>query len=306
MKSVQNRIKEFVNYHINGDGECNNTVLKEYADEHCLTAQDRFDLAYFFSITYCVCSATILLNDRHLIKSNPLKYARANKQHLIFQSDRKYVKMLNNFANTLKFWVDNLQDYKSQLGRMTDSGRLSLKKAIPYVQKWVFFGRFSAFLFLETLACLMRCEVENYTIDWKNGSTATSGLMNVYGLDKYANEFDKKKKLDVPVEQMDNMLFSLAEKIKKEGGNDDTTQVETSLCAYRKFYKGSRYNGFYLDRMLGEIYHYINQKKYKSTAEEILKLRAKLFPKKYLGELSGWNNIRPQMKKAYLLTGEIF
>lgn len=47
MKSAESRMTEFVKYHIEGDGECNNVVLKAYADKHGLDTQQRFDLAYF-------------------------------------------------------------------------------------------------------------------------------------------------------------------------------------------------------------------------------------------------------------------
>lgn len=305
MKSAEKRLNEFVQYHIAGDGECNNVVLKAYADECKMDAHERFDLAYFFAVTYCVCSAILLFDDKDVIRSKPLEYARTHKQNIIFQSDRKYVKMLNNFEGMLLFWATHLQDYHSQMEKFFDGDKLILRRAIPIVSDWYFFGRFGAFLFLETLAWLVEAKVENYTIEWKQGSTATSGLMNVFCLDDYANIFDKTKTLKVSSNQLDIMLKRVAEKIEKEGGNSDTTQVETSLCAYRKFYKGSRYNGYYLDRMLEEIYHYLNVPNAKNVAKKVLEIRAKNFKAKYLGENNGWYSIRKEMKKSYLTTGEI-
>ena len=146
---------------------------------------------------------------------------------------------------------DNVEQF---LSKVTENGIIKLGKAIPYVSSWELFGRFSAYLFLETFVELTGYPIENTKMDWKANSTATSGLMNVYGLDNAASNWDKYRKLGVPVEKLDLMLSKLQAEIAKTGGSTNVTEIETSLCAYRKFYKGSRYNGYYLDRMLEEIY----------------------------------------------------
>jgi len=69
------------------------------------------------------------------------------------------------------------------------------------------------------------------------------------------------------------------------------------LCAYRKFFKGSRYNGYYLDRMLEEVIYM--KKYYPNVSEQIFEIRKRNFDKKYLGELNGWNGIRKECKKLY-------
>ena len=82
------------------------------------------------------------------------------------------------------------------------------------------------------------------------------------------------------------------------------TEVETSLCAYRKFYKATRYNGYYLDRMLEEIN--VMRGDYPEIISEVLDIRKHKFSPKYLGELGGWNGVRPELKKLYRETGIIF
>ena len=100
-KSFNARMKEFVNYHVNGDGECNTIVLKCWADNHSLSFQERFEIAYFFAVTYCVESSVVLFQKKSLIESSPQKFSDLYKQKLIFQSDRKYVKMKNSFEKCL-------------------------------------------------------------------------------------------------------------------------------------------------------------------------------------------------------------
>ena len=302
MKSVEKRIAEFCIYHRDGDGECNNVVLKKWAQINCKDNQDLYELAYFFAITYCVGSAIILFRDKKQVLSQTSAWIAENKQNLVFQSDRKYIRMKDSFERCLNQFK-RIGSVDAFLEKVMDKGIISLKKAIPYVSSWELFGRFSAFLFLETFVELTGIGIENTTIVWKQGNTATSGLLNVYGFDEQANTFDRTGKLLLPPETMDKMLEGLTGHIARSGGNINVTEIETSLCAYRKLYKGSRYNGFYLDRMLEEIY-FIGQK-HPEIAQELLEIRKQSFNEKYLGEISGWRGVRKNMKKLYLETGLI-
>lgn len=303
MKSVALRMQEFVEYHINGDGECNNVVLKEWALRNKLTGQERYELAFFFSVTYCVESALILL-EKHR-KGSCLDIGQLNelKQILVFQSDRKYMRMKDSFIKCMLYFYENNRDSANFLYSVSDSGVIDLDKAIKKVSSWVMFGRFSSFLFLETFVELTSYEIQNTTIDWKHGDTATSGLLNLFGYDKRAELFDKTEQLTMPIDQMDKMLFITLHNIEKAGGNTNITEVETSLCAYRKFYKGTRYNGYYLDRMLEEIY--AMRKNFPSVSQELIDIRLHKFDRKYLGEIGGWKGIRKDMKKYYLQTGAV-
>ena len=302
-KSVPQRIAEFTDYHRDGDGECNAILLRQYAQDHNLNDREKFDLAFFFSITYCCESGIILFLNRDKIRSGETGCLQL-KQDMIFQSDRKYVKMRNCFQRLLLFWQEQLAQYKTE--KWFRDGVLELKASIRDVEKWYMFGRFSAFLFLETYATLLDVPVSNTTIDWKNGDTATSGLLNLFGDDFYANEFDQKGILKIPVDKMDARLGKLISAVIASGGDANTTKVETSLCAYRKFYKGTRYNGFYLDRMLEELNWYQeNRPKFQPLTEELFGIRERCFSEEFLGEKHGWTGVRKEAKKLYIEYGII-
>lgn len=303
MKSIEERINEFCKYHREGDGECNNVVLKAWANKRNLSIQDRYELAYFFAITYCVGSAIICFQDKKQLLLHTEDWIADNKQKLLFQSDRKYIRMKDSFKRCIEGLKEH-NDVKRFLVDITDnSGTIKLSKAIPYVSGWELFERFSAFLFLETFVALTDTPFENTCIEWKKGNTATSGLLNVFGYDYEADLFDKTNKLVVPIGKMNEMLNYLVKRIITTNGNANVTEIETSLCAYRKFYKASRYNGYYLDRMLEEIYSI--QRNYPEIGKELFEIRRDNFNKKYLGEISGWRKIRPQMKKLYKEAGVI-
>lgn len=302
VKSVGKRMDEFVRYHINGDGECNTVVLVEWANRHSLDLQERFELAYFFSITYAVESAIILFEERENALNHIKTWSQKNKRKIVFQSDRKYMRMKDSFEKCLK-WFTGHRNVENFLDRVQVGEVIDLEIAINFIEGWTMFGRFSAFLFLEMFVNLIGAKIENTTIDWKHGNTATSGLLNLFGYDKAADAFDKTGRLAVPAEKMDEHLETLIRMIEKAGGSANVTEIETSLCAYRKFYKGSRYNGYYLDRMLEEVNAMKND--YPSIIKEVLDIRRKKFDAKYLGEIGGWSGIRPNMKKVYRETGLI-
>jgi hypothetical protein len=292
---LEKRLNEFVDYHINGDGECNGIVLKKYSENHNLSPEDRIDLAFMFSVTYCVESAIVLLLDRKSIEHDVEEYVRVNKSRLIFQSDRKYIRMKDSFLRCLKFYLRSRNDIRA-IGKLDT---IDLDKWIPAVEKYPMFGRFSAYLYLETVAWLTGAKIINAKMDWDNGATATSGLLNIYCYDDFANLFDKERKLRPPftASEMQKMVEPILLEIEHRGGNNNITMVETSLCAYRKFFKGSRYNGFYLDRMLEEIF--AMQHEFPSISSELIKIRLYCFDKKYLGEVGGWKGIRKECKKLY-------
>jgi len=302
-KPVKDRLTEFSVYHRDGDGECNAIVLKKYAEKRRLGKRDKFDLSYFFSVVYCCESGIILFNNIDCIKEDPIGIAKLLKKDMIFQSDRKYMKMRNCFENAMKFWTENLQT--DTINKYVNQGILDLQKAIDEVEKWYMFGRFSAFLFLETYATLMDLEVTDTTIDWPNGDTATSGLLNLSGKDQEAEAFDKTGKLTESTQKMDAMLEKVREVIRKVGGDTNTTKIETSLCAYRKFYKGTRYDGYYLDRMLEELNLYCNKKEYDDITKDLFGIRKKCFKSDFLGELHGWSGVRKEQKKLYMEYGII-
>lgn len=302
-KSVKERIQEFAVYHRDGDGECNAILLREYANRHNLSRRERFDLAFFFSITYCCESGIILLANKEQIQYYQAEFEQL-KRDMIFQSDRKYIKMKDRFKKLLDFWRVHLQKYDTY--KWFIDGVLNLDTAISDVEKWYMFGRFSAFLFLETYATLLDAEVSNTCIDWINGDTATSGLLNLFGDDSYANEFDKNGILKISIKEMNTRFNQVASAIEETGGDTNTTKMETSLCAYRKFHKGTRYNGYYLDRMLEELNWYQkNRCQYQYLTYELFKIREKIFPDELLGEKHGWTGIRKEAKKLYVRYGII-
>lgn len=302
---MKNRMREYVEYHLNGDADCNTIILRGYADKKGLNLQQRFDLAYLFAICYCIPSALLMLNEKENILKDVKGWSNHNKEIIIFQSDRKYVKLLNRFEGCLQYYKDNLTDVNQFLQKVQHNGIFDIEKALLQVQSWFYFGRFASYLFIETFTALIDCKIQNTTIDWPHGDTATSGIMNLFGLDRSADYFDKTGRItgNLNKTMLDNMLNLVIKEIRASGGNDNVTDIETSLCAYRKFWKGTRYDGYYIDRMLEEILQCKKlSEKYGIICKELIELRKEKFDNKKLGEICGWNGIRKENKKLWIKT----
>lgn len=303
------RMEEFVRYHNGCDGECNGILLAAWADLKGISDADRFDLAFFYATVYNIPSAIFMLNERDGILSDSDGWCKDNKRRLIFQSDRRYMRCNGSLEKTLRHFAENLAGGSGYTEATVTGGRISTDRAVRMCQEWPSFGRFGAYLFTETLTYLMHLEsTEAPTFDFGNGSTATSGLMNLFGFDSEADWFDRHKRIPdgMTIGQLDGLLAATAEEVRASGGNPDYSCIETSLCAYRKFFKGSRYNGYYLDRQLSELVSYptINAESI-GYVNELYDLRSDLFPHWMLGEFRGWDGIRKHMKTFYKRNGRV-
>ena len=304
----EKRRREFIWYHINGDGDCNGQVLRVYAKEHGLNEQDCFDLAYFYATTYCCASAIFLLSQRQRIHQDCRGFADEYKGKLVFQSDRKYVRMLDNFYKMLLTWRESLYNAAERFREKTVvQGIVSTRAALEEAEKWYFFKRFSAYLFVETYCDILGLEGTRETGMCYEGDSMTfvGGLFYVYGMDSEARFVQKHHRLPVDNDTFEYLIGDLQNAVKRDGGDDNFTKLETSLCAYEKFFKGTRYNGYYADRQLAELTKMQDKTEFCQACNDVYAARKIAVASVYRGEDHGWEGIRTQLKKSYQQTGRI-
>lgn len=305
-RSTKKRLREFIWYHLNGDGDCNGQVLRAYSEMKGLNAQQKFDLAYFYATTYCCASAIFLLQKQDDIKKDPSAFADRYKGKLVFQSDRKYVRMRDTFKKMLTEWSELIRHEREQFDRKTDvnTGTINTGAALHSVQEWYFFSRFSAYLFVETYCDILKIAASHASgLDYEGDSmTFGGGLCYVFGKDIEAKYIQKNHKLPFSTDLFEQMIHGLQQQVKKAGGDDSLVKLETSLCAYEKFFKGTRYNGYYADRQLDEIDKLHGNPEMQEACRDVLMAREIAVPDIYLGEKHGWKGIRTELKKSYQQT----
>lgn len=303
---ASNRLKEFVDYHINGDCECNGMVLKRYSELHQLNRQDKTDLCFFYTLTYCVASALLLLEKRKQLRSGSC--IEKIKEMLVFQSDRKYMRMGDKFEKSIQLWKSTFDKRANIISKnMVSDGKLR-SGITKYCEGWYGFGRFAAYLFIETYCALFGITQPINTTEkaqFKEGNVYTAGIFNVFCEDAIADSIDKYGITSEELPKAQSYLERILREIYKQGGDTNFFCVETTLCAYRKHFKGTRYNGYYADRQLSEITAF-EARGLTSLAKELKQIRAQVLPNNMLGEKHGWDGIRTELKKRYLLTREIY
>lgn len=303
------RMDEFVWYHIHGDGDCNGQVLKAFTDIESLDQQSIFDLTYFYSITYSIPSAIFLLQNRNKIINKPVESAEEFKKFLVFETDRKWVKQEDRFDRMLHQWAYMIRNYATVFERqVVENNIVRTKKALSIIENWYYFSRYSAYLFIETY-----CDIKGLQCQKTSGlnydgdrMVFASGLFRLYGLDKMAVFCRFKRTLPVDSKTFECMIQDVQNRVLTQNGDDNWFKIETSLCAYEKFYRGTRYNGYYADRMLQDINNMKGNHLTADACSKTLQARKIAIKKQYLGEANGWDGIRKELKKQYIQTGEIF
>jgi len=110
----------------------------------------------------------------------------------------------------------------------------STSEAYQLVSSWYYFGRYAAYLFLEVWmnVCSPGWK-DDLKPGWEPDENYTKGAQILAGSNDPA------------------ALDAFLDRVRKDTG-DNVFAIETSLCAVAKFEKGTRYDGYYTERMLSD------------------------------------------------------
>lgn len=206
---------EYIAYHKQGDAGVEERMIASLCRHFELSGWDAFRLIYFYTMTYHIPSALDMLID-----------GQRDMKELHFRTDRRYVRCNGAYPRLLEELSHD--KYESLLKAKTT------QEAYDIVRKWYFFGRYAAFLFLEVYMNVFTPQWEdNVRYGWEEGENYTLGAISV-------TRSKEKPELDKFLSQA------------KIDTRDNAFAIETSLCAVAKMDKGTRWNGYYTERMLEE------------------------------------------------------
>jgi len=207
--------EEYIAYHRQGDAGVEERMIASLCRHYRLDGWDAFRLIYFYTMTYHIPSALAMLID-----------GERDMKKLHFRTDRRYVRCNGAYPRLLR---ELTRDKYESLQRATTT-----QEAYDIVVEWFFFGRYAAFLFLEVYMNVFSPQwVDNVRYGWEPDENYTLGAISVTRsndrgeLDKFLN----RARIDA---------------------RDNAFAIETSLCAVAKMDKGTRWNGYYTERMLEE------------------------------------------------------
>lgn len=208
--------KEYIRYHNGGDAGVEERLIASLSKHFELSRWDSFRLAYYFTTTYHIPSALTLL-------CNP----QTPKGELKFRTDRRYVRIGDTFDRLMKQLEPNLLEELDKANTTTEQYKV--------VTSWYYFGRYAAFLFLEVWLKLSGKQIiDDLALKFEQDENYTRGA-------EIVAETQNREKLTAFIEQA------------KKDTNDNVFSLETSLCAVAKLEKGTRWNGYYTERLLSDI-----------------------------------------------------
>lgn len=207
---------EYIRYHLGGDAGVEERMIASLSAYYKLSRWDSFRLAYYYTTTYHIPSALKLLRNHNTPKSE-----------LKFRTDRRYVRIGDTYTRLMAQLSPKLLE---QLDRATTT-----TEQYNIVSGWYFFGRYAAFLFLEVWAKLSGKQIEDDLVL------------------KFEPEENYTKGAEIIAQAQDKAALSAFIERAKRDTNDNVFSLETSLCAVAKLKKGTRWNGYYTERLLSDI-----------------------------------------------------
>lgn len=207
---------EYIRYHLGGDAGVEERMIASLSAHFRLSRWNSFRLAYYYTTTYHIPSALMLLRNHNTPKSA-----------LKFRTDRRYVRIGDTFDRIMQSLNPDMLEKLDRAQTTTEQYNI--------VTSWYFFGDMQAFLFLEVWAKVSGKQI----------------------IDDFAMKFEPKENYTRGAEiiartQNREKLTQFIEDAKHDTG-DNVFSLETSLCAVAKLKKGTRWNGFYTERLLEDI-----------------------------------------------------
>lgn len=227
-----------------GDVDPSITALKYISNRFELNIEQRYWLSFLYGTCYCAPTTFYMYNefpDYINTDFNRLKkWWYEKKDKLIFQTDRMRIKSNNQF-------LDSFISYRKLVGNNQQKYFKSKSWTEMYskISGIKYFGRFSLFNYLDVLNSITDVNLRPPYLNMLEAESCRNGVC--YSIDRL-DLVDKKSLTKVDLELLHNKFLYY---LKNYEGN--VFQIETTLCAYKKYRKGKRYIGFYIDRMYNEI-----------------------------------------------------
>lgn len=256
---------DYINYHIRSseakDIDPSNDCLRYISDRFELNIEQRYWLAFLFGTCYSATTVYYIYNefpDFENVDVERLKrWWNENKQNTLFQTDRLRVKTQNKF-------VETFESYKNLIGDTTQENYfLSLKQPTPQMTYdncyedligIKNFGRFTMFIYLEMINVLTGYDLEPTHLDLKNAESCRNGLVYHLGHNELDTHGTKKRLTPKQINYLQYHFKQLKEQIGTlDIQHTNIWNIETTLCAFKKYNKGKRYVGYYIDRQKSEI-----------------------------------------------------
>lgn len=243
-----------------GDVDPSYSMLRYMSDRFELNVEQRYWLAWLYATCYCGPTVFYVYNEfpdyENVDEGRLERWWAANRHRLLFQTDRRWVRSRNQ-------WTAMFRSYRSAIGRGTQEQRFALLKSkdrhLNYDNCWQAFGgmyqfgRFAMFLYLEAVHVVTGFPMMPRTMNLADADSCRNGLSLAIGradLNTHGTEARLSKKEHATLQAEFDALVA---RMERHDARNNVWNIETTLCAYKKYCYGKRYVGYYLDRQRDEI-----------------------------------------------------
>lgn len=256
---------DYLEYHTRSseakDIDPSNDCLRYVANRFELNIEQRYWLAFLFGTCYSATMVYYVYNefpDYENVDVNRLeRWWNSNKHKTLFQTDRLRIKTQDKFVETFVSYRNLLagmsqEDYFQSLKQPTRQNTYDY--CYTNLSEIKNFGRFTMFIYLEMVNVLTGYDFEPTYLDLRNAESCRNGLvyhLGHYELDTHGNNKKLNAKHISYLQYKFRELKTIIEALPIEHTN--IWNIETTLCAYKKYKKGKRYVGYYIDRQRKEI-----------------------------------------------------
>lgn len=259
-------LKEYIDYHVNSsrcrDIDPANDTLRYICDRFELNLEQRYWLAFLYACTYSPTTTYYIYNefpDFENVDINRLqRWWVEKRQFLIFQTDRLRVKSSNQFVPAFDSYhtlMSGRTQHEFFSSLVVDGNTdLTYDKVYKAASQIFTFGRFTLFIYLEMLYVLTGLPLQPTILDLAEAESCRNGLALALGRNDLNTHRQDKKLAKDDLFYLQSEFGRVHDLIRSTGiEHTNIWNVETTLCAYKKFRLGKRYVGYYIDRAGKEI-----------------------------------------------------
>lgn len=291
------RAHKFLEYAINAPTVCHPTIIA-YAKKANWTLDETVTSFFLHCLFYEELTAIYGVEKFSTDLIEACKYWNLHTPHT--NPDKRRVITMNLYPEAIDSWLNLTEghphDWVSQF-----STRKELRKGITSVKN---IGGFSADLF-ENCIYAAGYPLDVRYPEWHSTPQLAIGMCHVLYKDKKANNIRHDRFVSLKDENNLNQNFEkLCFCMEKAYPGNPADKWYTKLCSWANLFQGTRYGGFHHDRQLENLHW--QEKNFPDGSivwRRVYSLRKKLWKLHLLGELNGWDGIRPERKKLWLREG---
>lgn len=242
-----------------GDIDPSYEMLRYLCRRFDLNMEQRFWLAFLYATCYCGPTVYAIYNefpDFNMADEGRLeRWWSESKSKLYFQTDRRWIRSRNQ-------WCDVFRSYRGRVGKLSQQQFFSTFKTpdplLNYENAWrelssVYqMGRFAMFLWLEAIHVVTGFPMKPSGMDMREAESCRNGL--AFAIRRPDLNTHDGAKISIQDQAfLQDQFNKMTSRMQSEDPRNTIWNIETSLCAYKKYCFGKRWVGYYLDRQAEEI-----------------------------------------------------